>query len=236
MSRQSAGAGLSIYDPIEIGDPALWIPTPKLEELLNMAMPGISLAGLSLRTRSKAVKEHVCRALGYPVPPSFKRVQPRFPGQLFDVYVQKSDNLQIWNEELAPTRRYVIIRVGPENVITKVRVVEGSALALLDTTKTLTQKYQATLIPGNEKAELVSEKDTETLDAVVRVDVDLSVAKNPAGDPSAKELLPIRTLFDRLRSLVGVSFLDAGHDQERNRGGATAPACVSVPGLCRISR
>lgn len=211
-------SGLSIYDHIEIGDPDLWIPTPELEELLNMAMSGISLAGLSLRTRSKVVKEHVCRSLGYPVPPSFKKVQPRFSGQSFDVYVQKSNNLQIWNEELAPTRRYVIIRVGPKDVIAKIKVVVGNTLALLDATGTLTQKYQARLIPGNTKVELVSEKDTETLDTIVRADVDLSAAKNPAGDPRAKELLPIRKLFDRLRSLVGVSFVDAGHDQERNRG------------------
>lgn len=211
-------SGLSIYDHIEIGDPDLWIPTPRLEELLNMAMSGISLAGLSLRTRSKVVKEHVCQSLGYPVPPSFKKVQPRFPGQFFDVYVQKSDNLQIWNEELASTRRYVIIRVGPEDVITKIKVVAGNTLALLDTTGTLTQKYQARLIPGSTKAELVSEKDTETLDAIVRAGVDLSVAKSPVDDPSAKELLSIQDVFNRLRSLVGVSFVDAGHDQERNRG------------------
>ena len=82
--RQS---GLSIYDPIEMGDPELWIPTPDLEQLLNAAMTGISLAGLPLRTRSKVVKEHVCRALGYPIPSSFKRTRPRFPGQLFDTYV-----------------------------------------------------------------------------------------------------------------------------------------------------
>ena len=211
-------SGLSIYDHIEIGDPDLWIPTPKLEELLNMTMSGISLAGLSLRTRSKVVKEHVCRSLGYPVPPNFKKTQPRFPGQLFDVYAQKSDNLQIWNEELAPTRRYVIIRVGPKNVITKIKVVAGNTLALLDTTGTLTQKYQARLIPGSTKAELVSEKDTETLATIVRAGVDLSVVKSPASDPRAKELLPIQEMFDRLRSLVGVAFVDAGHDQERNRG------------------
>ena len=61
--RQS---GLSIYDPIAIGDPELWIPTPELEVLLNRALRGISVAGLSPRTRSKIFKEHVCRVLGYP--------------------------------------------------------------------------------------------------------------------------------------------------------------------------
>lgn len=75
--RQS---GLSIYDPIEIGDPELWIPTPELEQLLTRELTGVSLAGLPLRTRSKVVKQHVCRVLGYPVPSSFRKTQPRFPG------------------------------------------------------------------------------------------------------------------------------------------------------------
>ena len=38
---------LSIYHRIAIGDPELWIPTPELEQLLNAAMSGISLAGPS---------------------------------------------------------------------------------------------------------------------------------------------------------------------------------------------
>ena len=105
-------SGLTIYDPIEIGDRDLWIPTPILEALLDAELRGISLIGLPLRTRSKVVKEHVCRALGYPVPSSFKKSKPRFPGQLFDTYVQKANNLQVWNEELSPARRYVLIRVS----------------------------------------------------------------------------------------------------------------------------
>lgn len=113
--RQS---GLSIYAPIEIGDPEFWIPTPELEQLLTRALAGVSLAELPLRTRSKVVKQHVCRALGYPVLSSFRKTQPRFPGQFFDTYVQKSNNLQVWNEELAPTRRYVIVRVREDDGIT----------------------------------------------------------------------------------------------------------------------
>lgn len=143
--RQS---GLTIYDlaPSQRGD--LWIPTARLERLLDAAMKGIVLAGLPLRTRSKVVKEHVCRALGYPVPRTFRRTQPRFPGQHFDVYVQKSGNLQIWNEELEPVRRYVVVCVGEDETVTRVRVVIGEDLARLDTTGTLTQKYQARMIPG----------------------------------------------------------------------------------------
>lgn len=213
-------SGLSIYDHIEIGDPDLWIPTPELEQLLNAAMAGVSLAGLPLRTRSKVVKEHVCRALGYPVPSSFKKTQPRFPGQFFDTYAQKSNNLQVWNEELAPTRRYVIIRVGEGDVITKVKVVTGDTLALLDTTGTLTQKYQARLIPGEAKAELIADEDTELLRPFVRAGVDLAAVASPVNHPRAGQLLPIREVFERLQSLVGEAFPDIGYDQERNRGAA----------------
>jgi hypothetical protein len=118
-----ASSGLTIYDSIEVGHPELWIPAPELETLLDQKLRGVCLAGLALRTRSKVVKEHVCRALGYPVPDSFKKTQPRFPGQNFDTYTQKANNLQVWNEDLAPTRRYVLIRVGEDGSITKVKVV-----------------------------------------------------------------------------------------------------------------
>lgn len=213
-------SGLSIYEPIEIGDPELWIPRPELEQLLDGAIAGVSLAGLPLRTRSKVVKEHVCRALGYPVPPSFKKTQPRFPGQLFDTYAQKSNNLQIWNEKLAPTRRYVIIRIAKEDVVTRVKVVTGDMLALLDTTGTLTRKYQAHLIPGEETTELIADTDTELLHPFVRMRVDLAAAPNPLDHPRAGQLLPIREVFERLQSLVGEGFPDTGYDQERNRGAA----------------
>ena len=210
--------GLSIYDPIEIGDPELWIPTSELEHLLNTKMTGISLAGLPLRTRSKVVKEYVCRSLGYPVPPSFKKTQPRFPGQFFDTYVQKSNNLQVWNEELADTRRYVIVRVGEDDIVTRIKVVTGDTLALLDTTGTLTQKYQAQLIPGSLKAELIADSDTDVLCEFVRGSADLTVGANPLDYPRATQLLPIEEIFNRLLPLVGESFQDIGHDQERNRG------------------
>jgi hypothetical protein len=211
---------LSIYDPVEIGDPALWIPTPELETILDAGLAGISLAGLPLRTRSKVVKEHVCQALGYPIPRSFQKTQPRFPGQLFDTYVQKSNNLQIWNEELAPTRRYVLIRVSAEDIITKVKVVTGDSLTLLDTTGTLTQKYQARLIPSTATAELVAPDDTELLRPFVRAGLDLQTIASPINHPRDGQLLPIGEIFERLRTLIGTAFPDRGYDQERNRGAA----------------
>lgn len=216
--RRSA---LSIYDPITIGDPTLWIPTPELEFLLDKGLRGISLAGYPLRTRSKVVKERVCEVLGYPVPRSFRKKRPRFPGQMFDTYVQKSNNLQVWNEGLSATRRYVLIRVaGADLAVTRVKVVTGERLALLDTTGTLTQKYQARCIPGQHARELVAATDTENLRPLVTAAADVRHAGSPASHPRAHMLLPIAGIFERLSTLVGRRFTDSGIDQERNRGAA----------------
>lgn len=210
-------SGLTIYDPVEVGDPALWIPSPALESILNKALRGLELAGYPLRTRSKVVKTAVCEALGYPVPATFMKTKPRFPGQMFDTYTQKSNNLQVWNEELAPTRRDVIIRVSDDHRVTRVKVVTGDTLSKLDTTGTLTQKYQARLICGNAPAELITDQDTETLRPMLSVRADLRTI-SPTDNPTSGDLLPIAALFSRLRSLAGASFPDSGWDQERRRG------------------
>ena len=142
------------------------------------------------------------QALGYPRPKSFKKTQPRFVGQDFDTYVQKSDNLQIWNEGISPNRRYVLIRIDESGVLTRVRVLTGISLQKFDTTGTLTTKYQASSISKVEDSMLVSEIDTD------------SFLK------SGEEFLPIKSVFEKLKaSVVGRSFADPGGDQERNRGG-----------------
>lgn len=209
--------GLTIYDKIAVGDTNLWIPTTELEKILNISLAGTLLAGLPLRTRSKVVKERICEALGYPIPASFKKTQPRFSGQLFDVYVQKSNNLQVWNEDLAPERRYVLIRVSDSDIISKVKVVTGQELALLDTTGTLTQKYQARLVSNGKATELSASSDTSIISPHTCQGVSVK-DHDPTTNPSSGKLLPISEVFIRLQSLIGTSFPDAGHDQERNRG------------------
>jgi len=156
------------------------------------------------------VKQHVCRLLGYPVPDSFRKTQPRFPGQLFDTYVQKSNNLQVWNEELAPTRRYVLIRVSGRDVVTKVKVVTGDALAQLDTTGTLTQKYQARCDAGLQPTELIVAADTALLRPFTSATADLRRLATPVSHPRSGELLPIAVLFKRLAHLVNTIFLRHG--------------------------
>lgn len=213
-------SGFDIYSPIEVGNPRFWIPTRHLETLLNRALSGIDLAGLALRTRSKVVKMAVCEALGYPVPKSFKKTQPRFPGQQLDTYTQKSNNLQIWNEELSPTRRYAIIQLSDQDIILKIKVVNGQELALLDTTGTITTKYQASLVTGENTHELVSAQDTPPMLSHVRLGATFAKSTSPIDEPESGVLLPIQEIFKRLSALVGLSFVDPGMDQERNRGAA----------------
>jgi len=134
-------SGKTIYDSLR-ESPEYFLPAGDLELILKNGLLGLDL-NYPLRTRSKVLKSKICEILGYPVPTSFTKSKPRFPGQDFNTYVQKSNNLQIWNEEIVPTRRYVIIRLDESSRVTGVRVATGEILARLDTTGTLTKKYQA---------------------------------------------------------------------------------------------
>ncbi|MFH4822022.1 hypothetical protein WL046_20920 [Vibrio alginolyticus] len=211
---------LTIYDQIQTGDTQYWLTSEELSAVLNDRLTGVSFEGLAIRTRSKVAKELVCETLGYPVPRSFVKCQPRFTGQMFDTYVQKSNNLQVWNEELDVERRYVIIRTDENDIITKVKVISGSDLAALDTTGTLTQKFQARLTLSNHQMELISQFDTLNVQNTLALSpIDLSF-DSPVSQPVCGKILPINECFRRLSSIVGRSFPDAGRIQERNRGAA----------------
>ncbi len=213
-------SGLDIYSPIRVGDASFWIPSKHLEKLLNQGLVGLDLNGLALRTRSKVVKAAVCEALGYPVPKSFKKAQPRFPGQRLDTYTQKSNNLQIWNEELSPSRRYAIIQISDQDIVLKVKVVTGQELARLDTTGTITTKYQAGLVTGTDSQELISAQDSSPMLPYVRAVASIAPSISPVDEPESDFLMPILEIFRCLSKLVGKSFVDPGMDQERNRGAA----------------
>lgn len=213
-------SGKSIYSDIEVGDADLWISTLHLEALLNEGLKGLSLSGFPLRTRSKVVKTAVCKALGYPAPTSFKRTRPQFPGQQLDTYSQKALNLQIWNAQLSPTRRYAIVQVLDDDTVASVKVVNGQELALHDTTGTITTKYQARLERREAARELVSALDTEPIRAHTKRVTSFDPVTSPIDEPASGELLPIASIFARLSPLVGVTFVDPGIVQERNRGAA----------------
>lgn len=186
-----------------------------LEQQLNSHLVGTSLFGYALRTRSKVVKEEVCKALGYPVPTSFKRTQPRFPAQNLDVYVQKSNNLQIWNEEIDVSRRYALIQVSDDDVILKVKVIDGSELEVLDTTGKLTAKYQARVV--KEKTDKRISIDSDLL---VNFQENINAEKNilyssPNDNPNIESILTIDSLYNKLRDLKGKKILNTSVIMER---------------------
>lgn len=209
-------SGMSIYDPINPDDRDLFIPTYALERILSSYLVGFSLEGLPLRTRSKVVKTKICEALGYPTPRSFIKIQPRFPGQNFDVYTQKSMNVQIWNEEVDAARRYVFLKVDEDNVITCIRVISGDTLAGFDRTGKLTTKYQATM-SSFDNSYLFSEDTTNVANWITYPHSSLQ-SVNPNYYPSPNQLLPVAEIYDRLLPLVGLRIDYLNPLQERNRG------------------
>ena len=215
--RNIAESGFTIYEIIEPDNETLYIPTEHLQAIIKDAMVGLSLQGFPLRTRSKVVKQKICECLGYPIPVNFKKTQPRFIGQNFDVYTQKSLNVQIWNEEITPDRRYVFLEVNGSDIVTNVRVITGDQLAHYDKTGTLTTKYQATMHHYNNSC-LFARKDTDNvLDIICKHNPNLSIF-DPNDYPNQDSLLPISELYQRLAKLEGCEFDYISATQERNRG------------------
>lgn len=211
---------LDLYGPPEPPGSSLYYSNEALEARLENTLLGRSLAGLPLRTRSKVAKSLVCEALGYLSPSSFQKTRPRFPSPNFDLYVQKSNNLQVWNEEVDPTRRYVILQLSANDVITAVRAISGQELALLDTTHTLTSKYQAKRV--STQSALVSASDTdrlrEQLQPVEEIAEETMRSIAPTQRPTVGRVLTIKSVHTALSALLGTAFLDPGFDQERLRG------------------
>lgn len=211
------GRGIDIYTAV---DPGLFFPDEELESYLDYTLRGRKLGG-PIRTRSKLAKQIVAEALGYGRPSSFKRIRPRFPGQDLDVYVQQDNNLQIWNEELSPERRYVLIRPGSDDIVRSVRVVRGQHLAQWDRTGVLTSKYQAQRCSGRSGSVLVSPNDTDIFTDVFQPVplLDGALWDYRSSDlPVPGALMPIAQVFDRLLNLVDTRIQATGPGQDRKRG------------------
>jgi hypothetical protein len=213
-------SGLSIYDLIQFGDPHLWFTLEEMEALLRCSLVG-KVWNYKPRTRSKIAKIAVADAMGYPTPDRFTKSNPRFVGQDLDTYVQQARNLQVWNEEIAPSRRYAIIAVDSAHVVTAVRVITGDRLAELDKTGTLTQKFQARYKERAMTAELLSPLDTpraRQIMAAPPINPPI-VAPRSIDYPQPGGLRSLRQIFDALTPIIGRSFPDRGSTQDRVRGG-----------------
>ena len=113
--------------------------------------------------------------------------------------------------------------------MTAVRVVTGEVLARLDTTGTLTKKYQAKSKAPVVNSELLMRSDSYGLVERVR-----TFAQAPAAGAkhvNFERFLPITELFEKLSGLIGKTISDPGLDQERNRGGALHEAVCLALGI-----
>ena len=224
--RRITAARLTIYDLVRDKN-NLFMPSVELENILRRGLIGLDL-NYPLRTRSKVLKSKICELLGYPTPKSFQKTRPRFLGQDFDTYVQKSNNLQIWNEEISPSRRYVIIRVNDTSIVTAVRVVTGEVIARLDTTGTLTRKFQAKSKSPVTTSQLVTNVDSYGLVEQVR---GLPTTGSIHEHTDFSRFMPIAALYAKLCMLCGTRLTDPGRDQERNRGGTLHTAACAILGM-----
>lgn len=228
-----AKSGKCIYDALH-DSPDFFLAARDLETVLRAGLVGLDL-NYPLRTRSKVLKSKICEILGYPVPTSFRKSKPRFPGQDFDTYVQKSNNLQIWNEEISPTRRYVIIRLDEGSKVVGVRVVTGEVLAKLDTTGTVTKKYQAKSRVPVTQSVLVSQSDAYSVQDAIAALPNRKLTFPQSGTRRItvdfNGFLPIDSLYKKLLKLVSKHLSDPGLDQERNRGAALHNAVCAMLGM-----
>lgn len=205
--------GIDVYSALPTRE--LYFDNIELSDALSANLRGLSLANMPLRTRSKFFKTKVCEALGYVSPSSFKKCQPRFFNQNFDTYIQKSNNLQIWNEEIDYLRRYVIVKVDNDDIIQAIRIITGEDLAILDTTGTLTQKYQASIGRKIEGVEVFSNYDSIPIENCNR---NLSLT-SPLATPNKQDTVSIKEIATFLPQLINYEFDYIGALQERNRGG-----------------
>lgn len=236
LVRQSISrARPSIYDPPASELTGLYYTPQELELLLSKELVGLAdLDRLPVRTRSKVAKQLVCRALGYDAPATFLKVAPRLRHPNIDVYCQQSNNLQVWNQEVDAARRYVIL-ILRDGIIGAVRVIAGASLALLDTTGTLTSKFQAERFHHRSGSTLVSPTDTSTLVQLFNPLPNLDSPVSPVEPPTAGRVLDIRTIFNRLLPIVGQSFINPGSTQERLRGAVVHEAACQHLGLSHFA-
>ncbi len=231
IRKAIADLGFDIYEPL-MSHPEIVYSTAELETLLEQELLD-QVFDAPLRTRGKLAKQAVAAALGYPVPETLRRTQPRFPGQDLDVYVQQSDNLQIWNAEVTPTRRYAVLRVDAANRVVAVRVVEGTELAVFDRTGTLTSKYQAQRRAGRMGSNLVSPDDTETFTTALapadELGAEVLAQLQPASTPQHSQVFSVSSLHKRLLGLVGCRLPYS--PSERQRGEQLHRAACEALGL-----
>jgi hypothetical protein len=128
--------------------------------------------------------------------------------------------VQIWNDEINPSRRYAVLGLDASYRVIGVRVLEGTELARFDGTGRLTSKYQARRRADGLGSKRVSALDTSRFVSVMHPVDELSAttmgAMIPVQAPEPGRVLSISALHERLLGLVGRELDDL--PSERLRG------------------
>lgn len=112
---------------------------------------------------------------------------------------------------------YVFIKINEENIIVKVKIINGEQLSKLDNTGTLTKKYQATM-PSLPHSMLFTEFDSKLVQEWCDDNrPNLSNIK-PTDDPIKGRIIPIKEIYEKLKCIEGMSIPHLNMLQERNRG------------------
>jgi len=222
----------SIYDMVDSGSPE-WLSNHDLKRKILDGLTGFSTGNIPVKTRSKMFKEKICDILEYPIPRSFKRTKPRFPMYNFDLYVQKENNLQVWNQVIDPSRRYVIIKVDEEGNTLSVKVIDGNELLHYDKTGTLTTKLQARLDIVNIETKIINKEDTKNLKKLIKSN-SLNSDAYPYNEPKKNELLPIDEIYKKLSLITGGSYNFIDPKSDRQRGDIVHNICSRLLGYKNI--
>jgi hypothetical protein len=197
----------------------------------------LELRALPIKSRAKRARIMTCEALGYAIPKSFPRTQPRFGIEGFDIMVQRSNNYQLWNDDIRLSQRYVFIILDEDERVSGVRVVTGLDIANLPQTGTRTTKYQARFrdFAVIEKASTVHGSDTERFYAYRNANLGAGARAGTVGVMPGPGLLTLAELGDVLRALIGKKLKNPGAMQDRLRGQAVHEAVCELLGYDRYA-
>lgn len=194
------------------------------------------LRELPIKTRGKRARVMACEALGYAVPKSFPRTQPRFGVEDFDIIVQQSNNYQPWNRDVRLSQRYVFVVLDSHQHVRSVHVVTGLDIANYPQTGTRTTKFQARFRGYNagEVHAVVHGRDTPLLERFVSVHRHVRRATHVGVMPGSG-LLTLAELGQELEKLIGLGLKNPGATQERLRGQALHESVCDILGYDRYA-
>lgn len=207
-----------------------WLNDESLFEIIKEGLSTFSPGIYPVKTRKKLFKNKICEILGYEIPKSFQRkVKPMFPMLNFDLYIQESHNLQIWNEKIDTDRRYVIVKIDNMGNLINLKVIRGIDLSIYDTTGKLTTKLQAKLMIRDIKTILYSEIDTENLSKLIKSN-SLDNSRLPCDEPEQDKILSIKEIFEKLKVITTGEYNFINTQTDRERGDIVHKICSKLLG------